>query len=136
MYNTIDEIKVEIEKRSSYINTKYSCLYTIFKILKGLYDVLLYIGILWAIFVILNGYISWMWIFVCLLVMIMDHAIYRAIKSTIIINRDYCKMDMILSIFRLYSKYNNLEEWEVKQIIEKDLCPIAELELSEEESIS
>ena len=136
MYNTIDEIKVEIEKRSSYINTKYSCLYTIFKILKGLYDVLLYIGTLWIIFVILNGYISWMWIFVCLLVMTMDHAIYRAIKSTIIINRDYCKMDMILSIFRLYSKYNNLEEWEVKQIIEKDLCPIAELELSEEESIS
>lgn len=136
MYNTIDEIKVEIEKRSSYINTKYSCLYTFFKILKGLYDVLLYIGILWAIFVILNGYISWMWIFVCLLVMTMDHTIYRAIKSTIIRNRDYCKMDMILSIFRLYSKYDDLEEWEAKQIIEKDLCPIAELELSEEESIS
>ena len=136
MYNTIDEIKVEIEKRSSYINTKYSCLYTIFKILKGLYDVLLYIGILWTIFVILNGYISWMWIFVCLLVMTMDHAIYRVIKSTIIRNRDYCKMDMVLSIFRLYSKYNDLEEWEVKQIVEKDLCPIAELELAQEESIS
>lgn len=136
MYNTIDEIKVEIEKRSSYINTKYSCLYTIFKILKGLYDVLLYIGILWTIFVILNGYISWMWIFVCLLVMTMDHAIYRVIKSTIIRNRDYCKMDMILSIFRLYSKYDDLEEWEIKQIVEKDLCPIAELELAQEESIS
>lgn len=136
MYNTIDEIKVEIEKRSSYINTKYSCLYTIFKILKGLYDVLLYIGILWTIFVILNGYISWMWIFVCLLVMTMDHAIYRGIKSTIIRNRDYCKMDMILSIFRLYSKYDDLEEWEIKQIVEKDLCPIAELELAQEESIS
>ena len=129
MYNTIDEIKMEIEKRGSYIDSRFACVYTIFKIFKGIYDALLYIGIICVIFAILNGYIVWMWIFVCILMIYLDYIFYKAIKFTITKNKEYCKLDMILNIFILYSNYNNLEEWERSQIIEKDLAPVVNLQI-------
>ena len=59
----------------------------------------------------------------------LDYIFYKAIKFTIMKNRDYCKLDMILNIFILYSNYNNLEEWERNQIIEKDLAPVVNLQI-------